>query len=299
MPRRTAFTLVELLVVITIIIVLLALLVPALDRAVYVAELVVCASQTRNIAMGVTGYAMDHKRSYPDRGNVTSPPPYQLGAQPVDLVFAEGEARYFDDRTKLQNYIAMGISGHLNCPLTGSIDVAGADPDSWIMSPYALYFGWSFVDPDGWSFANSTNSGRRLQGMTRLGSRMQWRGTEGTTYSFDVLACDDDLFTTGTGYSTHPNDKGAWENQVVQNGGATVLGKGYKVTLSRWFGPSTGRGLLDLNFALTDGSVTRIDSVSISRFSRESAASGKVVPVPYITMTSDDTTFYRHLPAQY
>ena len=76
MNRPSAFTLIELLVVITIIVVLLALLAPALDKAVHEAEMAVCGSQVRNIAMGVTSYAMQGRRYYPARGVVNNPPPF-------------------------------------------------------------------------------------------------------------------------------------------------------------------------------------------------------------------------------
>ena len=57
----------ELLVVITIIVILLSLLAPALDEAVYQAELVLCASKLDATALGITGYALDHGRRYPRR----------------------------------------------------------------------------------------------------------------------------------------------------------------------------------------------------------------------------------------
>src|SRR5688572_22045336 len=59
------FTLVELLVVITIIAILLALMMPAMDKAIYQAELAVCASNQRQTATGLYVYAMDHRRWYP------------------------------------------------------------------------------------------------------------------------------------------------------------------------------------------------------------------------------------------
>src|ERR1041385_4605737 len=67
MRRITAFTLIELLVVVTIIVLLLALLTPAIDKAIYQAELTACGTRLRTLANGVTTYAANYKRSYPDR----------------------------------------------------------------------------------------------------------------------------------------------------------------------------------------------------------------------------------------
>ncbi len=65
MHQRTAFTLVELMVVITIIVVMLALLAPALEKAIYQAELASCGANQRVILGALTTYAMENKRRYP------------------------------------------------------------------------------------------------------------------------------------------------------------------------------------------------------------------------------------------
>lgn len=280
-----AFTLIELLVVVTIIVVLLALLVPAMDKAIYSAEMAVCATQTRNIAQGALSYAFDNKRYYPVRGTVTNPPPNPLGSQPVDVAFSIGATTYFDDRPKLDGYLAMGSSGHLICPMTGRIDIAGSDTNTWIMSTYALYFGWSFINAD--------NAAVQNKGMSKVGDRFVWKpaGAGAKVERFNVLACDDDLYAAENGFGTHPDNLG-WTNFVSQDSGID----GYKVTLSRWQGPSI-RGNFDLNFAVDDGSVSRINEVGYQRESQGTAAAGQVVPVPYITKTAD-LTYYRHLPAR-
>ena len=62
---RTAFTLVELLVVIGIIAVLISMLLPALNRARRSAQSVQCLSNQRQIALATLMYANDNKQSYP------------------------------------------------------------------------------------------------------------------------------------------------------------------------------------------------------------------------------------------
>ena len=66
-----AFTLIELLVVVTIIAVLLALLTPALDSAVYQAELASCGASLDMAATGFISYASANRRVYPHRNNAS------------------------------------------------------------------------------------------------------------------------------------------------------------------------------------------------------------------------------------
>ena len=59
-----AFTLIELLVVISIIALLIALLLPAIKRAKFHAQVVVCQSQVRQIFIGTTAHASDYEGRY-------------------------------------------------------------------------------------------------------------------------------------------------------------------------------------------------------------------------------------------
>lgn len=72
--NATAFTLVELLVVIGVIAVLIAILLPALSRAQQAAKNVNCLSNLRQLAQGGHNYAADHKGHLPyDFGNGNAP----------------------------------------------------------------------------------------------------------------------------------------------------------------------------------------------------------------------------------
>lgn len=61
---------IELLVVVTIIVVLVALLTPALDRAIYSAEMAVCTSPQHMLATTAITYAMGQERYCPPMPNV-------------------------------------------------------------------------------------------------------------------------------------------------------------------------------------------------------------------------------------
>ena len=65
MPMSRAFTLVELLVVVTIIVILLALLTPALDKAVVQAQLAVCGARQKAMGNIFITYATESKQMLP------------------------------------------------------------------------------------------------------------------------------------------------------------------------------------------------------------------------------------------
>lgn len=70
--KKRHFTLIELLVVVAILAILMALLVPALSRARYAAQKVVCRSNLRQIVIGYTSYAGDCDARYPSLGPTTT-----------------------------------------------------------------------------------------------------------------------------------------------------------------------------------------------------------------------------------
>src|SRR5687768_4548268 len=89
-----AFTLVELLVVVAIIAVLLALVMPALDRAVYSAEMAVCMSNEHATVQGGLMYTADFKRRYPYRAHVIATQGGSYGVFNMN----NGTAANMDDR---------------------------------------------------------------------------------------------------------------------------------------------------------------------------------------------------------
>ncbi len=101
--RARGFTLVELLVVISIIALLIALLLPALAKARHLALRVTCSVNLRSLGLGCAEYAQEYYNSYPPaKGLALNPVPYswpfgdlagaygQAGAPAVDAFYPWG-----------------------------------------------------------------------------------------------------------------------------------------------------------------------------------------------------------------
>ncbi len=103
-----AFSLVELLVVVSVIALLVALLLPSTSKARYQAKVTVCASQLRQTASGMLAYTSDHVAWYP------------IGAHPRiwTTVLNNGNNAPVEDDIKplVQRYLGNNL-GVLLCPL--------------------------------------------------------------------------------------------------------------------------------------------------------------------------------------
>jgi type II secretory pathway pseudopilin PulG len=276
---RLGFTLVELLVVVAIIILLLALLAPALDRAMYQAELASCAATQRVLAMGAINYAFDNKRFYPDaRGDGSNGTAHwRLNSM---TLYVGGSANHVDPRPGMNfdlrpYYIPRpGARGAQYLPsmkafvdpVTQAIDVGyeANDPDCGIASDYHLNAGWG---PAG--TGHMTKLGR---GFTWSESRVSANG-DPVEREIHVLVSDKNEVELNTRIprgSSHPDDLGVMvfgfrqnaenPNQSAQD---RALDLWPKKTFSGFGNPngSLRHGGLAVNYGYDDGSVRRYDNV--------------------------------------
>jgi prepilin-type N-terminal cleavage/methylation domain-containing protein len=276
------FTLVELLVVITIIVVLLALLTPAMDRAIYQAELAMCGAQQSATVKGLSSYAMNFQRNYPyrriiaegqnDTGNAF-PSILNQGSAGGGSGVQPDSDNSGDDRVPLEGYVDMKL---LVDPLCERVDLGNPDPTIWYYSSYALWFGFNY---------------KGQQGMTRFGNRLTWVDASvspAATYRMDWLITDlDDVFPGWPwNVGSHPDELGLLENQAIESGARKgnplfeANGNVSRETLSWWltFG-AWDRGEIEMNAGSADGSVTRYNDVrpyDDERMGRAPAAPGHV-----------------------
>lgn len=258
---RRAFTLVELLVVVTIIVLLMAIMSPAMDRAIYQAQLAVCGSQLKAIATMASNYAMGSRRHYPHRPALRDPEISMY--QPTQLTWFAPDRRY-DDRPTLRPYTALRA---FNCPLSGRFDVDTRDPDSFVYSNYVLWFGYYYTTltptaPVGVPTSPSPTASRVPQrGLVKLGDRWEFYGE-----SYPWLAGDQDFISFAFGaYSTwgaHPDKADQSYNTIMQDTPSVAFTAGKnpagKYATSVWLGP---RGPVDINFASSDCAVLRFNDV--------------------------------------
>ena len=240
---RYGFTIVELLVVITILVVLLALLAPALDQAIYQAELAVCGSRLKGIANGANVYAMEQRRAYPTRPGVDDA---NIDYYPMQLTFES----LYDLRPMIAPYIQ--VRDMLLCPLVPKIDLTVPASGTYIYSPYNLWFGWQYAE---------------ASGMHRLGDH--WEGFPANhprnpaRLRFNWIAGDGDRHGPPARaiYGSHPDRLGSREGkfypEVAQNVPIAEIAGGLVQTRWRSREGDRDRGLIDMNHAAADGSVVR------------------------------------------
>ena len=284
--HRTGFTIVELLVVITVIVVLLAVLAPALDKAVYEAELAVCGANLHGITQGLSTYAMENKRAYPFRDTITRgdttmerPNVLAIPAATSDAGnYAASQDGRLDDRPSLRNYVNAKA---LNCAVAGAVDLERTRETSLVSSSYALWYGWRYE-----------SSGER--GLYRIGDRFTWQGETFEYLASDFLVVEPQ---NNIAWGSHPDDTGRMINRRTQDGNNAGDSQDAATdTESYWllFGTHR-RGPVTASFAGADGSVQRYsdirrdeeseaDEPRLSRIPLETGADGLTFPGQWVQL---------------
>lgn len=252
-PRKLAgFTLIELLVVVAIIVVLLALLVPSLDKAVYQATLATCAAQQDGQVTGFQAYAVEFKRVYPYKQAVHVASSSWVMDQLSQALNTPSPSGNYDYRPVIANYVNIKMFVD---PLAGDVDLSLNEPynnGSTILSSYHQLEGFKFA------FGG---------GMTKIGGRLSFGGNR-----FSVLVADKMHFNQGDNYaiSSH-GDKTLGRGVLAERRGEGAVNGLYGTyTYTHWnyigLDGANTHGLLDMNYGMQDGSVRRVTDVDVAPY---------------------------------
>lgn len=242
-PHSKAFTLVELLVVIAVIAVLLAMLLPAMDQAIYRAELVLCSSRLKGIANGMTVYAVDQQRFFPYNKHTATNLTWH--APLIKLVNATNNN---DLRSTLSPY--MPLQDILFDPMIKPQDIE----TNSIEQMYGNYSLWNF-----WKWTPAVDPTSR--GQRKIGDRFTYQDARFTfrQHAWDILAGD---FMRAMNTDTDPG--AYWTNHPGKQDGSflhrTANGAANQFTF--WISQSPKRDPVDYNVVRQDGAVQTLSDVS-------------------------------------
>jgi prepilin-type N-terminal cleavage/methylation domain-containing protein len=232
--RKKGFTLVELLVVIAIIAMLLAILMPALNRVKQLAYRLVCGTNLGGLGKAITTYSNDNSEQYPLAGNTqttwnyyynyTTPSPY-WDAPVANLQYATGTnfCNITSSLYLLVKYAEVG-TGSFVCKATDQkkFELLSNTTDSGKQN-----YTTAIKDPaEAWDFgASSTGSG---VGVNNAGP---W---DFCSYSYQMPY---KVSTAATGVTSYPMSASSSSGMAVMADASPWWSKGARVTKSTTAGP--------------------------------------------------------------
>lgn len=237
--NRSAFTLIELLVVISIIALLIAILLPALGAARRSARAMASASNIRQWATGIQGYAADNDQFLPWDGQ-DAPTQLSGSTKPGEAITWQVEAWYANAIPPYLGYDAFNDTGsNLAVPGSNAIytDPAAVTPEDYpgdytatvngVSKNYLFHYVFnSKLDED----SGASQSPKRVFGIDRLKQDMM-RSASSTVYMVEKRSVADELEPfggTADGYYTRGLDrvKGDWQRIAARHNGSGHLGFG-------------------------------------------------------------------------
>jgi len=233
---RHGFTLIELLVVITIIGVLIAILLPSLGAARREANKVVCASNLRQIAIGMLTYESEHDRLPVHVREIAVDNSDDSQATWASQVRDESDSA---DARPVWRDLVGGTKQIYHCPLMPG----GWDPFASDASRVYLEY---FTTPGYWGDGSG-------QSIDTPWTQSEEGGFEYEGARFSVLAGDRMMFNLGgpSGWVNHPDSRGGIEH-LFNDGGAGDWGG------NNWvFRGANILDRFDANYVMLDGSVYR------------------------------------------
>ena len=232
------FTLVELLVVVSIITILVSMMVPAVEQAMYQAKVAACSANMKTVALAATQYAHDNQQHYPKRHKN-----YSWDALHIRAGYAESP---FDLRPQFAPY--MTIQSYLD-PMLGGVDLSDSAnrPNVLLFANFNIYTGLELGNDPRWPAMDKV--GQRFEALDSMSSGGP------RTYEFNVIAGDRNMYWDGRWSASSHSDRRVLRNGYLQDHPE------HNVTISYWAADGGDHDPMDLNYAYTDGSVARFGGV--------------------------------------
>jgi prepilin-type N-terminal cleavage/methylation domain-containing protein len=151
--RRSAFTLIEVLVVVAIIALLLAILLPSLSRARDISKSTMCMSHLKEFGLATSMYMMDHKETLPGPlhpGMFTKV--YGLSAFARQQHLPRMLKKYFSDKSQKDSKAKSVVDDLATCP---SFPVPDERFDQIAGAPYPFHYvvnTWTYTEPKQYYF---------------------------------------------------------------------------------------------------------------------------------------------------
>lgn len=223
MNRKSAFTLIELLIVIAIISILAAILFPVFAQARGKARQTTCLSNEKQIGLGVLMYAQDYDETLP-RANYAVP----LGTNPLGPTL---------ERVHWYQAVEPYIKASYN-PLK-----AGGKLGIWVCPDYEKTANAKFGFEPAWSYSWNANNGEAQA----PGVPPEWLLDSVKTLAFIQYPAQNILASEGAGRRvyTHGNDTGVYETDASDPG----VGKDNNIN----YVLARGRHNDGSNYVLADG----------------------------------------------
>lgn len=223
------FTLIEPLVVVTIIAILASLLLPALNGVRYRTKLTLCMNNQRQIGLGVLSYTIDYDANYPRRTvSIQRGSTAPLTSEPWTLVNWTNDSPQNDDRPMFMETLNSPDLEILQDPLLPEpLDITG---NLGYHIGYEMWFGHAMQWNDSATQLYKTSDEPQFAG-----------------YTFDVLAACHERQPGWTTFfnSAHPDRK--YLNAFTYSD--------HREALNSWTGNAYVRSTIDRNFLHQDGSV--------------------------------------------
>ena len=244
--ESSAFTLVELLIVVAVIAILVSILLPALRKARYQTKLVVCASRLHQNGLALISYSVANRGRFPQRWDFTP----AIGTSAPFRIAQLGPSEQNDLRPFFAPYTT--INGTFRCPLApAKVDIELVAARIEINCAYDIWLNWP---PP--SSPISPSITHAMQGPD---DDMIATDTLGGEYHFKVMMDDfaRDSPSSNSIETVHPDYPRSLQSKVVDG---EFMGSNQQV-LAYYWGKESTRKQLDRNFLFTDGHVRTIAQI--------------------------------------